>query len=57
MHIIGYILTGMFLVGGIGSLIVVLITTVEDLEVLFTKDEPVAKASGTAPVAEPLQQH
>lgn len=33
------ILIGMFLVGMVGSLIVVCITTVEDLFVLFEKDE------------------
>lgn len=34
------ILIGMFLVGIVGSLVVVCITTVEDLFVLFEKDEP-----------------
>ena len=46
----------LFLVGVAGSLVVLVITTVEDLMVLFEKDAP-APGTGVAAQAEPAISH
>jgi hypothetical protein len=46
------ILEGLFLVGMVGSVVVLAITTVEDLAILFERDEPALGITATKEPAE-----
>lgn len=48
------VLEGLFLIGLVGSVIVLAITTVEDLAILFERDEP---APGIADPSKPIDSH
>ena len=48
------LLEALFLIGLVGSVIVLAITTVDDLAILFERDEP---APGIADPAKPIESH
>lgn len=48
------VLEALFLIGLVGSVIVLAITTVEDLAILFERDEP---APGIADPSRPIESH
>lgn len=51
------VLEGLFLIGIVGSVIVLAITTVEDLAILFERDEPARGITTTTEPAESQKSH